>query len=154
MKALDAIKTRMRIGTPPSREETFQTLERPAEPLSRRVKTGRTEQFNLRVTTKFKKRVEQLATDNKETLGGILEEMLKAYESGASKPQRDVPLPEARAGRTRQLRLWVSDSVFDAVGKIAAERSMSVSALFEDLLAHEAVQLDPKGTHFGVIMRD
>ena len=150
MKAFDAIKTRMRIGTPPSRQETFATLERPTEPAPRRIKTGRTEQLNLRVTASFKKRAEQLAVEHKETLGGMLEEMLKAFESGASKPSRDVPVAEARASRTRQLRLWANDAVFEAVGKVAAERRMSVSALFEDLLAHEVLRLDPQGTRFGV----
>ena len=150
MKPWDALKSRMRIAPPPARDETFQTLERPPEPLPRRVKTGRTEQFNVRVKAGFKKRVELLAADNKETLGGMLEEMLKAFESGASKPSRDVPVAEARASRTRQLRLWANDAVFEAVGKVAAERRLSVSALFEDLLAHEVLRLDPQGTRFGV----
>jgi hypothetical protein len=72
-------------------------------------------------------------------LGALLEEMLKAFESCASEPRHGVPVAEARAGRTRQLRLWASDGVFEAVGKVTAERRMSVSALFEDLLAHEAL---------------
>ena len=151
MKPLDALRNRLRIGTPPSREETFQTLERPSEP-PRRVKTGRTEQLNVRVTTDFKKRVEKLAVDHRETIGGLLEEALKAFESGASQPERGVPVAEARAGRTRQLRLWANDAVFDAVGKVARERGMSVSALFEDLLAHEVRRLDPAGTRLGVIL--
>jgi hypothetical protein len=154
MKPMDALKNRLRIGAPPSREQTYHTLERPAEPVSRRVKTGRTEQFNVRVRAGFKKRVEDLAAAEKETLGGILEAMLAAYESGASGPQRGVPVAEARARRTRQLGLWANDAVFEAVGKVAAERRMSVSALFEDLLAHEVLRLDPQGTKFGVILNE
>jgi hypothetical protein len=154
MKPLDALKNGMRIGAPPSRQQTFDTLERPAEPLQRRIKTGRTEQFNIRVRAGFKKRVEDLAAAEKETLGGMLEAMLAAYESGAFEPQRGVPVAEARASRTRQLRLWANDAVFEAIGKVAAERRMSVSALFEDLLAHEVLRLDPQGSKFGVILNE
>jgi hypothetical protein len=154
MKAFDALKNRIRIGTPPSREQTFDTTGRPADSVSRRVKTGRTEQLNVRVTAAFKKRVDQLAAERRHTIGGILEEMLKSFESGASEPQHGVPLPEARAGRTRQLRMWATDAVFEKIGKIAAERGMSVSALIEDLLAYEAARLDPQGTRLGIIMRD
>jgi hypothetical protein len=65
-----------------------------------------------------------------------------------------VPVPEAKAGRTRQIHIWATEDVFDLAGKIAAARGMSVSALVEDLFAHEAAQLDPDGTRFGIIMRD
>ena len=143
MKAFDALRSRVRISAPPSREETFQTLERPADPRQRRIRTGRTEQFNVRVSVGFKARVEDLAAAEKETLGGMLEEMLAAYESGAAHPERGVPVAEARAGRTKALRIWASDEVFEAMGKVAAERRMSVSALFEDLLAREVARLDP-----------
>jgi hypothetical protein len=98
----------------------------------------------------FKQRVEELAAAEKETLGGMLEAMLAAYESGAAEPQRGVPVAEARAGRTRPLHFWASDEVFDAIGKVAAERHMSVSALIEDLLAREVGRLDPHGGKFGV----
>ena len=40
-----------------------------------------------------------------------------------------------------------------AVGKVAAERRMCVSALFEDLLAREVARLDPHGGKFGVDVR-
>jgi hypothetical protein len=124
-------------------------LERQTEP-ARRLKTGRTEQFNVRVTPGFKRRVEQLAADNRHTIGGLLEEMLKAFESGASQPGHGVPLAEARAARTRQLRIWASEAVYEAMGKVAAERG----TLFEDLLAREVQRLDPHGTRLGVIMKD
>lgn len=150
MKAFQALKSRMRIGAPPSAAETFQTLERPAEPRPRRVRTGRTEQFNVRVRVGFKQRVEDLAAAEKETLGGMLEAMLAAYESGAAEPERGVPVAEARAGRTRPLRLWASDEVFEAIGRIAAERKLSVSGLVEDLLAREVGRLDPGAIRFGL----
>jgi hypothetical protein len=150
MKAFQALRSRMRIGAPPSAAHTFQTLQRPTEPRARRVKTGRTEQFNVRVRAGFKQRIEELAAAEKETLGGMLEAMLAAYESGAAEPQRGVPVAEARAGRTRPLRLWATDEVFEAVGKVAAERRLSVSALVEDLLAREVGHLDPGGHRFGL----
>ncbi len=150
MDAFNKLRSRARIGAPPSRDDTLQTLERPAAPPPRRVKTGRTEQFNVRVKAGFKQRVEEIAAADKETLGGLLEAMLAAYESGASQPERGVPVAEARAGRTRSLRLWANEGVFEAVGLVAAERRMSVSALFEDLLAREVARLDPHGGKFGV----
>jgi len=150
IKAFDALRSRIGIGAPPSRGETFQTLERPADPRQRRVRTGRTEQFNVRVSAGFKQRVEDLAAAEKETLGGMLEEMLAAYESGAAQPERGVPVAEARAGRTRPLRLWATGEVFDAIGKVAAERKLSVSGLIEDLLAREVGRLDPGGHRFGL----
>ena len=100
MKGLHPLRSRPSIGAPPSRDETFETLERPAG-RTRRVKTGRTEQFNVRVKAGFKQRVEDLATAEKETLGSLLESMLAAYESGAATSERGVPAAEARAGRVR-----------------------------------------------------
>jgi hypothetical protein len=44
--------------------------------------------------------------------------------------------------------------VFDAVGKVAADRCMSDSALIEDLLAREVARLDPHGGKFRVGWKD
>ncbi len=148
MSHFDAI--RRRIAAPPARRETFQTLAKPAQLPQRRVRTGRTEQFNVRVSAGFKQGVEQLAAHDKETLGGILEAMLAAYESGAGAPAQGAPPGEASAGRARALRLWATDAVFIAIGKVAAERKLSVSGLIEDLLAREIARLDPHGGKFGV----
>lgn len=152
MKPLASWRTPPRqVGLPPSRDDTLKTLDRPSAQGQRRVKTGRTEQFNVRVTAGFKARVEDLAAAEKETLGGLLEAMLAAYESGAASPERGVPLAEARAGRTKPMRFWATDQLFDAIGKVAAERRLSVSGLIEDLLAHEVARLDPPhGRRFGV----
>jgi hypothetical protein len=149
MSAFDPLRNRARIGAPPSRRDTFGTLERP-DPSVRRVRTGRTEQFNVRVKAGFKERIEELAAQEKETLGSMLEAMLAAYESGAAAPERGIPVAEARAGRTRVLRLWATDQVLNAIGKVAAERKLSVSGLIEDLLAREVQRLDPHGGKFGV----
>jgi hypothetical protein len=150
MGALENLNKRLQHARPPSRQDTCNTLDRPAETAQRRVRTGRTEQFNVRVKAGFKQRVEELADQEKETLGSMLEAMLAAYESGASAPERGIPVAEARAGRTRVLRLWATDQVFDAIGKVAAERKLSVSGLIEDLLAREVQRLDPHGGRFGV----
>ena len=151
MGAFDTLRNRTQIGTPPARNETFQTLDRPAATAPRRIKTGRTEQFNVRVKAGFKQRVEELAIREKETLGSMLEAMLAAYEAGGTKlGQGTVPVAEARAARTRAVRLWATDEVFKAIGKVAAERKLSVSGLIEDLLAREVARLDPHGGRFGV----
>jgi hypothetical protein len=153
MTAFASLNKRLRVGRPPTPQDTFNTLDRPAEPALRRVKTGRTEQFNVRVKAGFKERIEELAARDKETLGGMLELMLAAYEAGAGAPQHGIPIAEARAGRTRTLRLWATDQVFSAIGKVAAERKLTVSGLIEDLLAREVQRLDPHGGRFGVDVR-
>ena len=150
MSAFDSLRNRLRSGPPPARTDTLQTLARPAEPPARRTKTGRTEQFNVRVKAGFKTRIEELAAGEKETIGAFLETLLAAYESGAATPGNGVPLAEARAGRIRPLKLWATDEVFSAIGKVAAERRLSVSGLIEDLLAREVARLDPHGGKFGV----
>ncbi len=149
MKPFDALRNRARLGAP-TREDTFHTLAKPAQLPQRRVRTGRTEQFNVRVSAAFKQRVEALAANNKETIGRTLEIMLADHESGAASPQHGVPAGEARAGRTKALRLWATDEVFGAIGKVAAERKLSVSGLIEDLLAREIARLDPHGGKYGV----
>ena len=151
MGAFDTLHKRARIGTPPSRHDTYQTLERSADRGPRRVRTGRTEQFNVRVKAGFKQRVEDLAAREKETLGSMLEALLAAYEAGGAAPDiHAVPIAEARAGRHRALRSWATEEVFNAIGKVAAERKLTVSGLIEDLLAREIARLDPHGGRFGV----
>jgi hypothetical protein len=137
-----------RIPAPPTRQETFDTLQRPAA--TRRVRTGRTDQLNVRVKPGFKQRLDDLAAAGKHTLGSLLEAMLAAYETAVGVPEHGVPIAEARAGRTRSVRLWANDAVFNAVGQIAAERKLSISGLFEDMLAREVTRLDPHGGKFGV----
>jgi hypothetical protein len=155
MSAFDTLRNRLRGAVPPARTDTFQTLARPADGRKKRVKTGRTEQFNVRVKAGFKTRVEDLAASEGDTLGAFVEKMLAIYESGAGAPRQGVPLGEARAGRTRPLHLWASDDVFSAIGKVAAERDLTVSGLVEDMLAREVARLDPHGGKFGVdVKRD
>jgi predicted transcriptional regulator len=138
------------VGLPPSREETHGTLDRPPAN-GRRKKSGRTAQFNIRVRPGFKARVEDLAESENRTIGAVLEDMLAVYEArGRSLVEGAVPVAEARAGRTRELRILASDEVFSTVGRVAAERGMSVSALIEHLLALEVARLDPHGGKFGV----
>jgi hypothetical protein len=147
----EALRNRLRTAaTPPAPTDTFQTLARPAEPLRKRVKSGRTEQFNVRVKAGFKARVEELATNDGDTIGAFLEKLLAIYESGAGAPREGVPVGEARFGRTRPIHLWATDDVCNAVGKVAAERKLTVSGLVEDLLAREVARLDPHGGKFGV----
>ncbi len=134
--------------TPPSRNEVFQRLDRPAK--ARRVKTGRTEQLNVRVKAGFKERIQDLAAREKETLGSMLEAMAAAYEAGAATPVRGMPIAEARAGRTKPLHLWATDEVFATIGKVAALRKLTASGLIEDLLSREVARLDPHGGKFGV----
>ncbi len=85
------------------------------------------------------------------TLGSLFEATLAAYEaSGGGMAGGAVPASEARARRTRELRVWASDEVFDMVGQVAGERKLSISGLIEDLLAHEVQRLDPDGSRFGM----
>jgi hypothetical protein len=152
MKAFASLRARTQVGQPPSPEDTFQTLERPIG--ERRRKTGRTAQFNVRVKSEFKERVEGLAAREERTLGSLLEAMLATYEaSGGGLAAGAVPATEALAGRTRELRAWASQELIDTIGRVAAERRMSISGLIEHLLAREVQRLDPGGTKFGVYVR-
>jgi predicted transcriptional regulator len=152
MKGFASLRSRTQIGQPPPPDDTFQTLERPIG--ERRRKTGRTEQFNVRVRSEFKARVESLAAREERTQGALLEAMLAAYEgSGGGLAAGAVPSVEAQAGRTRELRAWASRDVFDTIGRVAAERRMSISGLIEDLLAREVQRIDPGGAKFGVHVR-
>jgi len=149
MKGFASLRARSLVGKPPAREDTFETLERPAE--GRRRKTGRTEQFNVRVRKEFKDRIEGLAVQEDRTLGSLFEAMLAAYEaSGGGMVTGGVPAIEARAGRTREVRAWASEEVFDMIGRMAGERKLSISGLIEDLLAREVQRLDPDGSRFGM----
>jgi hypothetical protein len=125
-------------------------LDRPAGNGGRRKKSGRTKQVNFRIRPGFKEQVEEVAQGEGRTMGALLEDMLAVYKAKGNLPPGAVPAVEARAGRTRELRLFASDDVFNAVGRVAAERGMSVSALFEEVLAREVERLDPHGGKFGV----
>lgn len=154
MGAFDQLRRRIQPIAPPTPADTFQGLDRAAVPVRRRVKSGRTEQFNARVTAEYLQRVRLLAEANKDTIGGLLEAMLILYESGARAPQQTgIPVAEARAGRTRQLRVYATDQVLEVVGKVAAERRLTVSGLIEDLLAREVEKLDPRGDRLGVVLK-
>jgi hypothetical protein len=138
------------VGPPPSREDTLNALDRPT-PGKRRKKSGRTEQFNSRVGGGFRARVKRLAELEKETVGAFLEKLVAEYEArGASLDGNVIPAAEARAGRTEELRVWCTPSVFQAVPKLAAERGVLVPELIEDLVAREVARLDPHGGKFGV----
>jgi hypothetical protein len=138
------------VGLPPARDETHRNLERPAAG-NRRKKSGRTAEFNIRALPGFKERVKELAQREKETVGAFVEKLLAAYEArGAALDAGVIPAAEARAGRTAELRVWCTPSVFQAVPKLATARGMLVPELIEDLLAREVERLDPHGGKFGV----
>ena len=62
-------------------------------------------------------------------------------------------MAERRAGRDHELKIWASEFVYKAAPKVAAERQLSLSELFEELLAHEVHKLDPHGGKFGVFVK-
>ncbi len=79
---------------------------------------------------------------------------MAAFEAaGGSIDRGAVPIAEMRLGRTKEMRIWVTEFVHMAIGKVAAEREMSVSALVEDMLGHEVHRLDPHGGKFGVYVK-
>lgn len=139
------------IGSPPSREDTLGTLDRPPAKKGRRKKSGRTEQLNIRVQPGMEERFNALAERNGLTNGAYLEKLLSDDEvRGAGLEKGVVPAGEAREGRTEQMRVWCSPPVLQAVPKLAAERGVSVPELIEDLVAREMHRLDPHGGKFGV----
>jgi hypothetical protein len=139
-----------RIGPPPARDETHKTLER-APPGNRRKKSGRTKEFNFRVQPGFKESFIEEARRFKETNGAFLEMLFADFRArGATFDPGVIPALEARAGRTAELRVWCTPSVFQAVPQLADARGMRVPELIEDLLAREVERLDPHGGKFGV----
>jgi hypothetical protein len=139
------------IGSPPSRGDTLGTLDRPPAKKGRRKKSGRTEQLNIRVQPGTEGRFNTLAERDGLTNGAFLEKLLADREArGSVLDQSVVPAAEARAGRTEQLRVWCTPSVFQAVPRLAAERGVQVPVLIEDMVAREVERLDPHGGKFGV----
>jgi hypothetical protein len=53
MKPFDSLRKRVQGAAPPTPADTFATLERRPGAAPRRVKTGRTEQLNIRVRAGF-----------------------------------------------------------------------------------------------------
>ena len=155
MSSFKALRKRTRGGVvAPGPQDTFDTLDRPPDGRARKPKSGRTEQFNTRVAEGFAERVRLLAKRERAKLGEVLEAMLAAFEArGAALEANVAPVAERRAGRNYQLILWANEFVFQAAGKVAAERKLSVSELFEELLAHEVHRLDPHGGKFGVYVK-
>lgn len=142
------------VGMPPTAEENFDTLGSSMEERLRAAKSLHGKQFNIRVSYGFDDRVRRLAKAERLKLGEMLESMLEAWEArGGGKEQGVVPIEDLRAGRKNQMQFWASQFVRMAIGKVAAERELSVSALIEDLLAHEIRRLDPHGGKFGVYVK-
>ena len=80
--------------------------------------------------------------------------MLVAFEAAGAARHADVaPVAERRAGRNRELKIWATEFVYNAAPKVAAARELSLSELFEELLAHEVHRLDPHGGKFGVYVK-
>lgn len=155
MKPLASLRAPTRhVGLPPERNDTQKTLDRPAGNGARRPKTGRTEEFNIRVQPGFKERFKALASREKESVGAFLEKVLVRYEaSGTTLEAGMIPVAEAKAGRVAELRVWCTESVFHTIARIAAARGMLVPELIEDLVAREVDRLDPHGGKFGVDVR-
>jgi hypothetical protein len=156
MSSFKALRFRTRpVVLAPGPQDTFDTLDRKApDKGKRRAKSGRTEQFNTRVAAGFGNRIRLLAERERAKLGEILEAMLTAFEAGGAALEGGVaPVAERRAGRGHELKIWASDFVYRAAPKVAAERQLSLSELFEELLAHEVHKLDPHGGKFGVYVK-
>ncbi len=155
MKSFIAMRRRTAgVAAPPDREDTYGTTNRQANGKQRAPKTGRTEQFNTRGAVGFGDRVRELAKRERATLGEILESMLVSFEAaGAGLESAVPPVAEVRAGRKREVMFWATEYVYQAIGKVAAAREMSVSELLEELLAHEVHRLDPHGGRFGVYVK-
>jgi hypothetical protein len=101
----------------------------------RTPRTGRTEQFNARVTMGWLKRFYFLAKRERAKQGELLEAMMEAYESAGTSLQAGHPSEaDVQADRTHPLVLWVSEDTAKFVRDQCAERNVSRSSLFEDLM--------------------
>jgi hypothetical protein len=155
MNSFKELRLRTRsVVQPPRADETFETLDRGEAERARKAKSGRSEQLNTRVAAWFPERIKRLAKRERATQGELLEAMLTAFEAaGAALEANVAPVAERRAGRERELKLWASELVYTAAPKVAAARELSLSELFEELLAREVQRLDPHGGKFGVFVK-
>ena len=139
LKKMRALRQRtLQPGRAPQPEETYDTLNGGPRGDDRDRVAGRDKQFNVRVADWFQKRVRLLKKRERATLGEILEATLAAYEAngGGLRPGQ-VPVEDARAKRTNEVRFYATAWVQGSIGRIAAERGLSVSELMEDLLARD-----------------
>ena len=156
MKSFKALRMRVRpMASPPKRDEHYVTLGRPAAETRRREKGERAAQLNMRVAEWLKDRIDFLADQEGKSKGVLMEAMLAFYEAngGGLKPGHP-PVAEMREGRMFEVRFWGKKATASALGRIAAERGMSVSVLIEEWLAQEVSRLDPQGDgRFGIFIR-
>ena len=145
---------RLRPASPPARADTFQTLARPAEPLqeARQDRPHRAVQRAGQGRVQGPHRGARRRTRARHSAPSW-KSCSPFTRAAPARRAQGVPLGEARAGRIRPFDFWATEDVFNAIGKIAAERRLSVSGLIEDLLAREVARLDPHGGKFGVDVR-
>jgi hypothetical protein len=96
-------------------------------------------------------RVEEITAAEKETLGGPARGHVRRLREGCRSAR--APFRSPKPGRVARDPWWANDGMIEAVGKVAGERPMSVSALFEDLLACEVGRFDRHGGKSGVDVR-
>jgi hypothetical protein len=85
MKPLNSLRG---VGVPPSREETHDTLDRPPAKEGRRKKSGRTEQFNIRVQPRMEERFKVLAERDGQTNGAFWRSCLPATRCAGCRLRR------------------------------------------------------------------
>lgn len=157
MKPFKELRDRTRpVVLPPGPQDTFETLDRGEAERARQAKAERGEQFNVRTSAEFIKRMELLKERMRaRNWAEVLDAMLTAFEAaGAALDADEAPAAERKAGRKHELKIWASEFVYKASPKVAAARELSLSELYEELLAHEVHKLDPHGSgRFGAYVK-
>ena len=119
--------------------------------VSAKARSGINAAVGMRFTVglKLKGKVHHVVVDD------VLEAMWIAWEAAGAGRCADVaPFADRRAGRKHELKIYATEFVYQAAPKVAAARELSLSQLFEELLAHEVAKLDPHGAgKFGVYVK-
>lgn len=102
--------------------------------------TGRSEQFETKVSAGFKTRIKKAARKAGIGQNALLEDMMTVFEA-----QQPPGASDAEAERLRALPLWATDDVVTALHQIAEVQKMTPSALLEDMLAERLEKLKAQG---------
>ena len=128
MKGFSSLRARTQVGKPPAPDDTFQTLERPIG--ERRRKTGRTAAVQRAGENEFKRRVETLAAREETDAGQPARSHARHLRRQRRRAGGRCGSGDRGAGQAHaELRGTGLAGCFDTIGRVATERSMSISAL-------------------------
>lgn len=132
------------VIAPPSANDTFGTTDRGRDggKLDKRSlrATGRTEQFNTRITRQTLETFNKIAAQHGLKQNELLTDMTNAWRD-----REGVPDEEKEAGRTRALTIYGNADLLAGLEAIAKYHKASIHAIVEDLVAERLEKLQGSG---------